>query len=125
MTDTILYKDRLDEMLQEVTEELRSLGVNDPDVAENWIATNIADDSDDADPNLHADTLEEYEERASVLAVLETRYNNIRRALTKIDAGTFGTCEISGEPIEEARLAANPAARTCVAHMDEEVSLPQ
>ena len=44
--------------------------------------------------------------------------------LKKIEAGTFGVCEISGEPIEEDRLDANPAARTNKANINNEADLP-
>jgi len=66
-----------------------------------------------------ADRTEEYDERRATLATLEGRYNNIRLALKKITDGNYGICEVSGEPIEEDRLEANPAARTCKAHMEE------
>ena len=46
------------------------------------------------------------------------------RALQKIKAGAYGVCEISGEPIEVERLAANPAARTTLANADREKELP-
>jgi DnaK suppressor protein len=36
---------------------------------------------------------------------------DIERALAKIDAGTFGVSELSGEPIDYARLEAVPWAR--------------
>jgi DnaK suppressor protein len=39
----------------------------------------------------------------------------IDRALAKIDAGTYGTCERCGQPIPEARLEALPHAALCVA----------
>jgi len=78
----------------------------------------------DADENDVADYGEEADERIAVLAELETRWRNVVRALKKIEAGTYGTCEISGTPIEADRLKANPAARTCVAHMEEEYDLP-
>jgi DnaK suppressor protein len=78
----------------------------------------------EADENDIADFGEEADERIATLAELETRYRNVIRALKKIEAGTFGICEISGEPIAEARLAANPAARTCQKHMEEEYDLP-
>ena len=55
---------------------------------------------------------------------LETRFRNIKRALDKIEAGTFGICEISGNQIEPERLAANPAARTDISHIDKEDTLP-
>ena len=38
----------------------------------------------------------------------------IEDALRKIDDGTFGTCEVCGKPIGEARLAAIPWARFCI-----------
>lgn len=65
-----------------------------------------------------ADRTEEYDTRRAELAELEGRWNDIRDALKKIDAGTYGVCEVSGEPIEEDRLIANPAARTCKEHME-------
>jgi RNA polymerase-binding transcription factor len=37
------------------------------------------------------------------------------RALTRIDAGTYGVCESCGQPIGKARLLAFPRATLCVA----------
>jgi DnaK suppressor protein len=39
----------------------------------------------------------------------------IDAALTRLDAGSYGTCERCGRPIAEARLEARPVARTCIA----------
>jgi RNA polymerase-binding protein DksA len=36
------------------------------------------------------------------------------QALERLDDGRYGTCESCGGPIAAARLAARPAARTCV-----------
>ncbi|MBP9710932.1 MAG: TraR/DksA C4-type zinc finger protein [Candidatus Pacebacteria bacterium] len=76
-----------------------------------------------ADPNEAADKQEEYIENRAITDQLEIRYNNIKRALSKIEEGTYGTCEVSGEPIEEDRLEVNPAARTCKEHMEKETEL--
>lgn len=38
----------------------------------------------------------------------------IRRALAKLDAGTYGTCERCGDPIGESRLRALPYATACI-----------
>ena len=38
----------------------------------------------------------------------------IERALKRIDAGTFGVCEVCGKPIEKARLRALPYADLCI-----------
>lgn len=124
MHDTNEMKARLEAELVVVTDELHTLGIHNPDVPEDWIAT-PEPDAGESDPNTEADRVEEWNERRAILADLETRYNNLRRALTKIETGTYGVCELSGGPIEPERLAANPAARTCIAHKDHENELPR
>ncbi len=42
--------------------------------------------------------------------------NQVREALKRIDDGTFGTCLVDGEPIEEARLEAMPWTLYCLRH---------
>jgi RNA polymerase-binding transcription factor len=56
-------------------------------------------------------------ERAQLTAVLEAtrqRLADLDLALQRFDAGTYGVCEFCGRPIPADRLAARPAARTCV-----------
>jgi DnaK suppressor protein len=40
--------------------------------------------------------------------------DEIDAAVARLEAGTYGTCEQCGTPIGEERLAARPAARTCL-----------
>jgi RNA polymerase-binding transcription factor DksA len=47
-----------------------------------------------------------------LLAMLE----EVRRAQQRLAEGTYGTCEVCGEPIPEGRLEARPWATRCVAH---------
>lgn len=70
-----------------------------------------------ADTNEAGDHIEEFEANAGIDAVLEARWHDIKDALGKIETGTYGTCEVCGKEIEEDRLEANPAARTCKEHM--------
>jgi DnaK suppressor protein len=42
--------------------------------------------------------------------------SDIEIALKKIENGTYGICEVSGEEIEEKRLRAVPYAKTCMEH---------
>ena len=42
----------------------------------------------------------------------------IDAALEKMEKGTYGICEVCNKPIEEDRLEANPAAKTCKEHMN-------
>ena len=114
-------KIRLQELLTRLTEELRGLGIHNPD-SDDWETSALA--STEADDSLVADANETADEQIAILAELETRYRNVVRALSKIEAGTYGVCEVSRETIEPDRLEANPAARTCKAHMNEEMDLP-
>ncbi len=124
MKDTAFYKDKLDAALVAVVTELSTIGVYDA-VNDNWEAVPDQDISnEDADENTSADFVESWNERRATLSDLEREYRDIKRALKKIDAGTYGICEVSGEQIEEKRLDARPDARTCIAHMNEESQLP-
>ena len=62
-----------------------------------------------------------YQKRIGLVAELETRYNNIKKALENINNGTYGICLLCGKKIELDRLNANPAAKTCKEHVDKEV----
>jgi len=118
-----IYKAKLKTELNELTEELKTLGVHNPEVKEDWIATPEGVNIGESDPNVGADRVEDWDERRATLSTLETRYNNVVRALKKIEDDTYGLCEIGNEPIEEDRLEANPAARTCKTHMNNESEL--
>ncbi|HVV14792.1 MAG TPA: TraR/DksA C4-type zinc finger protein [Candidatus Paceibacterota bacterium] len=96
-------------------------------VAERQIGENAAaprrEDASATESDELADKVESLEEENEENAALKARLGDIKRALGKIADGTYGICEISGENIEEDRLEANPAARTCKEHMDSEGTL--
>lgn len=125
MIDTAVFNEKLNTELSLVTKELESLGVQNPLEKSDWIPLAADTDTNEADDNVLADKYEDLATREGIVADLETRFNNIKRALAKIEAGTYGTCEISGEAIETERLEANPAARTCIEHRERESELPQ
>ena len=117
-TDT--YKSKLEAELETLTKELEKVAkVDTGSTQEDWVAKGAQEGIGQADPNERADAMEEYESNASVLRDIEVRYNQVKAALERIENGTYGVCEVSGEPIEEDRLEANPAATTCKAHMDQ------
>jgi RNA polymerase-binding transcription factor DksA len=70
-----------------------------------------------AEPNEAADKLEELDERGEEVTTLSARLADVRLALGHITNGTYGRCEVCDREIEEERLEANPAARTCMEHM--------
>jgi RNA polymerase-binding transcription factor DksA len=49
-------------------------------------------------------------------ASLSDQLQEVERALSKFDAGTYGKCETCGEEIAEPRLEAMPATRYCINH---------
>lgn len=116
------YKVRLEAELAETAAELDLIAVQNEETGD-WEAKPSAEDLGNADENLEADVFEDWATRRALVAELETRYRNILRALAKIEAGTYGICEISGEMIEPERLSANPAARTNIANRDREREL--
>lgn len=111
------FKSRLEAELKVVEKELDELGLK---VAkDDWEATGDTLDvtTPMADSNEAADQLEEFSERQGQTAALEAQHKEVKDALARIEAGTYGKCEVSGEDIEEDRLEANPSARTCKEHM--------
>lgn len=123
MLDIKSIATELEGKLKQLTDELSQIAVHN-EASDDWEALPSGTESSEPDINDEADVVEEWNERRATVAVLEVDYRNVRRALSKITAGTYGRCEISDEPIEENRLQVNPLARTCIAHMNDEGSLP-
>lgn len=113
-----ILKHKLEQEFKVLEEELNSLGIQNPQLKADWQERMDDMDTVSADLNEVADRTEEYDTRRAEVAVLEGRWNDVKLALQKISAGTYGLCEVSNEPIEEDRLLANPAARTCKKHMN-------
>ncbi len=115
--DIEYFKKKLEEEHILVEKELSSIGERNPSNLSDWEATPEQGVESATDPNETATTIEGFEENTAILKQLEIRYNEIVSALKKIENGTYGKCEKGEEIIERERLEANPAARTCEAHM--------
>ena len=66
-----------------------------------------------------ADRSHRTEERSRVLSLVRALRSNLRdvdHALSKMEVGTYGTCERCGEPISLERLEAIPWAVLCIQH---------
>lgn len=116
--DLTKYEARLVEEQTKLQEDLSNIGTFNTENSQ-WEAMPTQQDGPESDPIDLADRVEEYESRSEMVKTLSRRLTDIENALTKIPLGTYGVCEISGEKIEEARLDANPAARTCKHHINE------
>ncbi|OGG54978.1 hypothetical protein A3D62_02945 [Candidatus Kaiserbacteria bacterium RIFCSPHIGHO2_02_FULL_49_11] len=118
--NTVHFKEKLEAELKTLTEELQSIGRINPNNPKDWEAVPDSMNVEQADENERADVIEEYGTNNAVLTDLEIRYNEVASALKRIENGTYGTCSVDGQPIEEDRLEANPAATTCKAHLEQE-----
>ena len=72
---------------------------------------NFGDDQEDEDEE--ADEAEEVGNRLAVAHTQRDRLDEIDRALEKIAAGSYGTCDACGGEISERVLAAAPESALC------------
>ena len=114
------FKKRLEEELKLVEGELGSLGKRDVQNPDGWDATPGDIDQSATEGDELADREEQLEENKGEIDALEPQRENILKALENMVHGEYGLCDVCGEEIEEDRLEANPSARTCKAHMEDE-----
>ncbi|MDZ7726567.1 MAG: TraR/DksA C4-type zinc finger protein [Candidatus Campbellbacteria bacterium] len=118
--DTNYFKKRLEEEKKLLLEGLGRAGdQHDKLDKENWEGELRDLNIQEADRNEAADEQEEFYETSVITEELESQLRAVNDAIEKIENGTYGICEVSGEPIEKDRLEANPAARTSKAHMND------
>ena len=106
-TELTHYRELLDEQREELRRQLADMGA-DPD----------SDSLEGLDFDFgFADSAQSTAERNKILAVIERLRENLHDvdlALSKIEKGTYGTCERCGNQISPERLEAIPYARLCV-----------
>lgn len=98
--------------------ELSGVGHKNPEIEGDWEPSAPDLNNPTADVNDVADSIEAFEGNAAIEVELEARLLEVESALARIEANTYGICRICGAAIEEARLHANPAAPTCIAHRE-------
>ena len=70
--------------------------------------------SADQHPAEQATETMERELDQGVLQRMEAELAEVEAAIQRMDAGTYGVCEVCGKEIAEGRLEAKPAARYCL-----------
>lgn len=105
------FKKLLLQEKERLEDELKTVGRINPDNPADWEAVPSDVNQREVDPNKRADNIEEYENNTAILKQLETQLLDVNDALKKVEEGTYGVDERTGEPIDEKRLGANPAAR--------------
>jgi RNA polymerase-binding transcription factor DksA len=117
MLDKKKIKEQLEKERDVLIAQLGDMGKLNPETGE-WEATPEELDTPETDPNDMADRFEDFEAKSSMIKTLAPRLNDILRAIKNVNRESFGRCEVCKKDIEEARLEANPAARTCMEHLE-------
>lgn len=104
-------KTKLEERQAELLKELNIDATPNPNSAGDFEARfpDYGDKEDDSAAEVAA-----FENNLSLEKELEVSLFNVKKALRKIDEGTYGMCEKCGRPIEEGRLQAFPSATSCM-----------
>jgi RNA polymerase-binding transcription factor DksA len=98
---------------QRLEDELMRIGKKDPVVPNDYDAT---PPDFGRSPDENALEEETYEARLGVEYSLERHLKDINTALGRMEQGTYGTCTVCGDRIDEKRLNAFPAATACMKH---------
>ncbi|MCX6713268.1 MAG: TraR/DksA C4-type zinc finger protein [Candidatus Vogelbacteria bacterium] len=122
--DTEALKQKLEAEKAKLTAELSSFATPDKNEPGDWDVKREENPGGSDVSDEVANELEGLVERKATELPLEKQLQKVNLALEKMTTGKYGICEISGEPIEADRLEANPSARTCKHHMEEEDGLP-
>ena len=121
--DLTVFKNKLEAEKTRLEAELGGVSVRvNPQNPNDWEATyatpsDLAETHDpDIDPMDVAETIGNYEKGFALNKALEQQLGSVAHAIDKITAGTYGKCDSCQSMIPLARLEANPAASTCIAH---------
>ncbi len=113
---TASFKKRLEKEKSQLELQMSSVGRLNPEVPNDWepVPTETGLEADLVD---QADVIVSREGNTAILADLEAQYDAVLLALKNIEKGTYGTCKVCGDKIDEARLDADPSASTCKEHL--------
>ena len=78
------------------------------------VAASKASNADDEHDPEGATIAFERQQVAALLDQARRRLADVEAAVRDVEAGIYGICETCGRPIAAERLAARPAARTCI-----------
>jgi DnaK suppressor protein len=107
------FRKKLEAEKARLESEMGTVGRRNPSVPNDWEAM-PSETGSEADLADQAEVVMSRESNTAILADLEARYDTILAALSRIEGGTYGKCEVCGKKIEEARLEADPSATTCI-----------
>lgn len=107
-TDFNLFRSRLESERKRLTEELKQLTANVRPAEERREGSPFGKREEEATETL------ELEKRLALEKRLRNLLAEVEHALHKLEEGTYGLCDVCGQPIDPARLEALPQANLCM-----------
>ncbi|PEY32447.1 hypothetical protein CN354_21135 [Bacillus cereus] len=114
------FKSILEKQLHEIEQTLQSHEGEDRASERESVGELSAYDNHPGDM---ATELYEREKDFGLIEFWHKQLQDTKHALQKIEAGTYGVCEVSGEEIPLERLEAIPTATTCIEHTTNKLNL--
>ena len=118
MAEAKLTKKELDDLRVDLEQERVRLDMQLVSIVEDSFAATQSDTSGDVgldDEPADAGTATfEREKDLSIENNVRDLLQKIERALKRIEAGTYGVCDVCGKPIEKARIKALPYVDLCI-----------
>lgn len=113
MKKEILEKIKKDLLVrkEQIEKELSSFTKEDKFIKDNY-RSEFPDYGDKEDEN--AEEIAQYTDNLSIEFSLEKTLRDIKKALERIESGTYGKCAYCGKEIAEERLMARPTSNACV-----------
>ena len=105
-------RERVAKALDEATQLLDALRSQHAQLVEASLESNADDEHDPEGATIGF----ERAQLDATIAATQGQVDQLLAAEARIDLGTYGICEVCGEPIPAARLEVRPAATTCVRH---------
>lgn len=113
MEQTQVYREKLEQERERIERELSSIATKNEEGE--WNSTRPQFNSDDnVDLENETDEVEAYVNRLPLEQNFERRLEAIKRALERIENGTYGVCINCNKPIPKKRLDAMPEAEMCL-----------
>lgn len=116
--DILHFKHKLETEKLKLEVDLGQVARINPENTADWEPVAADLNLDTAEAEERAGEITSFEDRSAIEFELEKRLNEVAAAIGRCDDGTFGRCVRCMGDIETARLEANPAATTCIAHME-------
>lgn len=108
-----ITKDSLKKLAKKLQNREKELLLQKEELEKQDIITDPTRITDNNDPDVDADEQNSHEKAQTLKSSIERNLRQVRRALSAVDEGTYGKCDICGGEIIKDRLKVFPTATLC------------